>query len=48
MMLMMQNLGSKPKTSCSTTTEVVIINGFLYVRINFFILAAATARSAAG
>lgn len=31
MMLMMQNLGSNPKMSCSTTTELVMITGFLYL-----------------
>ncbi len=34
---MMQNLASNPKISWSTTTEVVMSNGFLYLIINAFI-----------
>lgn len=30
MILIMQNFGSKPKMSCNTITDVVIIIGFLY------------------
>ena len=31
MILIIQNFGSKPNTSCSTITDVVIIIGFLYL-----------------
>lgn len=34
MILMMQNLASKPKISCNTITAAVIIMGFLYL-MNF-------------
>ncbi len=36
-MLMIQNFGSNPKMSCNTTTEVVIITGFLYLSASVFI-----------
>lgn len=35
-MLMIQNLGSNPKMSCSATTEVVIMIGFLYLMTTSF------------
>lgn len=38
MILMIQNLGSKPKMSCKATTEVVMTSGFLYLMINAFIV----------
>ena len=37
MMLMMQNFGSNPKINCNTITDVVMIMGFLYCMILFFI-----------
>lgn len=46
---MMQNFGSKPQMSCKTVIETVMIIGFLYFKINaFIILAAATTWRAAG
>ncbi len=38
MILIMQNFGSKPKMSCSTITELVIMIGFLYLISFSFIL----------
>ncbi len=35
---MMQNLGSNPKISCSTVTDTVITNGFLYLDKSVFIV----------
>lgn len=35
---MMQNLGSKPNTSCNAITVFVIIIGFLYLSRNWFII----------
>jgi len=37
MMFIIQNLGSNPKNSWSTTTEVVIIKALLYL-MTFFIV----------
>ena len=38
MRLMIQNFGSNPNKSWSTTTAVVIINGFLYLIMDVFIV----------
>ena len=35
---MIQNFGSKPKMSCNTTTEIVMMIGFLYFMKNDFIV----------
>ena len=34
---MIQNFGSKPQISCKIVIDIVIIIGFLYFIINFFI-----------
>jgi hypothetical protein len=48
MILMSVNFGSKPKMSCSTVIESMMIIGFLYFKMNCFIaLTAATTRCAA-
>lgn len=44
---MIQNFGSKPNNNCKTTTDEVMMMGFLYL-ISVFILATTTARCAAG
>jgi len=45
MILMIQNLGSKPNINCNTTTEVVMTMGLLYLMNSaFMVLTAASTR----
>jgi hypothetical protein len=47
MMLMSVNFGSKPKMSCNTVIESVMIIGFLYFKMNCFIALTAAAAGCA-
>ncbi len=47
MILMSVNFGSKPKMSCSTVIESVMIIGFLYFNMNCFIALTAGAAGCA-